>query len=86
MASHRGATILTFAEVQLLSEALIGCQALCHHMRNEHKLLQSGGVLLLLPAGGDRGMQTRDQYSTGNDAVQAAAHLDINSCGNKEEN
>lgn len=76
---YRGFICCTFAEPQLLCKFLIGCQALCLHIRNKHKLLQGGGTLQLLPAGSHSGVQTADLDSTSNNVVKVTVYVYIHS-------
>ena len=73
---HPQRQLFTFAESQLLCQFPTGCQALCLHVGNKHKLLQGGGDLLLLPTGGHGGVQTADLDSSGDNVVKATVYGD----------
>lgn len=63
---------LTSADAQLLCQLPVGTKTAVLHVWDKNELLQRGGALLLLPAGGNGGVQAADLNTSGNDAVKVS--------------
>lgn len=63
---------LTSADAQLLRQLPVGTKTAVLHVGDKNELLQRGGALLLLPAGGHSGVQAADLNTSGNDAVKVS--------------